>query len=192
VTGFATKTKIYRIEDQMLHVFGCLTYSQRDAFLNSLPDTHVLKLRVTEEQERIAKLRTLFETQGLRTDAGKVLRRFRSILSQRLPRRRRSYSHLNISTTASNSENVRTAGIFADEVLSNDLTANVIYFKRKEEHMHAEPYDHPKISGEFPEQKIPLGLLLGKDTSNPLTWKCEENMIRYFHIPSNVRESQRK
>lgn len=38
----------------------------------------------------------------------------------------------------------------------------------------------------FPNQKIPLSLLLkGDKKKNPLMWDCEDDMIRCFHIPAN-------
>lgn len=69
-----------------------------------------------------------------------------------------------------------------DTIELDDLNANIIYFKNKE------PYDHPNFigSGSFPNQKVPLELLLKDDKArNPLMWDCEEDMIRYFHVPAN-------
>jgi hypothetical protein len=52
--------------------------------------------------------------------------------------------------------------------------------------VHPGPYDHPALEDKFPNQKVPLSLLLeDSPKENPLMWKCEEDMIRYFHIPAN-------
>jgi len=69
----------------------------------------------------------------------------------------------------------------------NDTKANVIYFKKDQQDEHPGPYSEPRLGdGKFPDQKVPLSCLLSKDKKkNPLMWKCEDGMIRYFHIPAN-------
>lgn len=170
------------IEDGLLHFSGCMKFSERDAFLQTLPITSKLKLRIAEEQVRIAKLRNVLEAEGLRTDTGKLLRSFKATLSQRLPRRR-SYTHLNLPERDPAAH--ASLKSLEDEVMLDDLKANVMYFKKKSDQNHPEPYDHPDLGDKFPNQKVPLSLLLEDNSKNPLMWKCEENMIRYFHIPAN-------
>jgi len=72
-------------------------------------------------------------------------------------------------------------------LLLNDTKANAIYFKKNQQDEHPGPYSEPLLGdGKFPDQKVPLSLLLSKDKKkNPLMWKCEDGMIRYFHIPAN-------
>jgi hypothetical protein len=174
------------IEDGLLHFFGCLEFSQRDDFLHTLPATDKLRVRISGELARIAKLRQILEREGLRTETGKLLQSFKTTLSQRLPRRR-SYSHLEMQendTAAQTSESIPRSP--EDEVILGDLRANVIYFKRKQGGKHPGPYDHPALDDTFPHQRVPLSLLLEDNLKdNPLMWKCEKDMIRYFHIPAN-------
>lgn len=60
------------------------------------------------------------------------------------------------------------------------IEANVIYYKNKM------PYDHQRFEGTLPNQKIPLKNLLHDDErNNPFMWECENDMIRYFHVPVN-------
>ena len=173
-------------EDGLLHFFGCLRFSQRDDFLQSLPETDKLRLRISAELARIAHLRKIFEKEGLRTETGKLLQSFKTTLFQRLPRRR-SYSHLDMQENEPNSQSSKpNPKSLEDEVVLGDLRANVIYFKKKPGGKHPGPYDHPALDDTFPHQRVPLSLLLEDNPKeNPLMWKCEDDMIRYFHIPAN-------
>jgi hypothetical protein len=118
------------IEDGLLHFFGCLEFSAREAFLTALPETNRLRLRILEEQARIAKLRNVLEAEGLKTENGKLLRSFKATLSQRLPRQR-SYSHLKLPELVPGSQDSRSnAKSLEDEVVLDDLRANVIYFNK--------------------------------------------------------------
>ena len=49
------------------------------------------------------------------------------------------------------------------------------------------PYNDENCSDKFPNQKISIEELLLKpdEATNPLMRKCEENEIRYFHLPGN-------
>ena len=72
------------IDGDILHYFGCLKFSERAQFLDSLRDTDVvLRTRILEEENRIAKLRKLFEAEGVDTATGKLLKSFKSTLSER-------------------------------------------------------------------------------------------------------------
>jgi hypothetical protein len=169
------------IDDDILHYFGCLKFSERAQFLDSLRDTDVvLRTRILEEENRIAKLRKLFEGEGVDTATGKLLKSFKSTLSQR-SNGGRSHPH---SGPESNREDRSTLG---EDMLLNDTNANAIYFKRDQQGEHPGPYSDPRLgNGKFPDQKVPLSCLLSKDKKkNPLMWKCEDGMIRYFHIPAN-------
>jgi hypothetical protein len=179
------------IEDGLLHYFACLKFSERDDFLASLNETDKLRLRIEEELARTTKLRNILEAEGLKTETGKLLRSFKTTLSQRLGPRQRSQPPVerpeNVpASQASTSKPKKNLEDEVAEVVLGDLRANVIYFKKKSDERHPRPYDHPALSDTFPNQRVPLSLLLQDNPKeNPLMWKCEEDMIRYFHIPAN-------
>jgi hypothetical protein len=56
----------------------------------------------------------------------------------------------------------------------------------------SEPYTDPKYPQEWPDQKLPLEDLLHKKSEdlNPLArrWVDKNNMIQWFHLPSNNME----
>jgi hypothetical protein len=136
-----------------------------------------------EDEARIAKLRIIFEKEGFTTARGKLLKTFRQTLAHRLPGGR-SYSRLKVSEEAISKGSPSKSESFEDDVVLDYLKANVVYFKRRPGLDYPEPYNHPDLRGKFPNQKIPLNLL-EKNERNPLMWRCEENMIRYFHNPGN-------
>jgi hypothetical protein len=144
------------IEDGILHFFGCIKFSERDKFLADLPETDKLKVRILEEQARIARLRKVLENEGLKTETGTLLRSFKAFLSQRLPRRR-SYSHLEVPERALAAQDTTSEPkSLEDEVVLDDLRANVIYFKKKSDQPHPGPYDHPDLGDKFPNQVSPI------------------------------------
>lgn len=176
-------------DDAVLHYFGCLKFSEREAFLDELEDTNKLKLRIRAETSRIAKLRSILEAEGPTTASGKVLDGLKKTVSHYWPGERRDYSHL--QTTPPPQADPNHPGVPEEREKSwilSDLNANAIYFKKKQDLAHPEPYDHPDLRDNFPNQKIPLELLLGTDEKNPLMWPCEPGMIRYFHLPANNME----
>ena len=149
-----------------------------------------LKQRILEEKTRIKKLRKIFDGEGADTVAGKLLRSFRITLSARLPRNR-IVSQLDFPAPQNTQNPGSRPDDVEDDVVLNDLNANVVFFKKDARNsevpiMHPGPYDHPKLPDKFPNQKVPLSLLLKDDKErNPLMWKCEDDMIRYFHLPAN-------
>jgi hypothetical protein len=175
------------LEGQLLHIFGCLKFSEREEVLGRLSATDALHVRISSEKQRIAKLRAIFDQQGLTTDEGKLFNSFKATMAMRFPRTRTHSRPSPGGQNAPNTEMSPKTGIFADAVALEDLTADVIYFKRTEGNSYLEPYSHPAVQGVFPNQQVPLDLLLRKDKKNPLSWKCDEDCIRYFHIPYNVR-----
>lgn len=60
----------------------------------------------------------------------------------------------------------------------------MIFFKK------SEPFTDTHYPDQFPDQRIALqDLLYNKDiATNPLIQKCEDDEIRYFHLPSNNME----
>jgi len=176
------------IEDGLLHFSACLKFSEREGYLESLQGTERLELRqrIVDELARTARLRKIFEAEGLKTETGRLLKSFKATLHQQFQRRRARQkssesepsSHVPITKSKNLDDEVT-------EVVLEDLRANVIYFKKRAKDAHPHPYDHPELEGTFPNQRVPLGLLLRDNPKNPLMWKCEEDMIRYFHIPAN-------
>jgi hypothetical protein len=171
------------VEGGLIHYSGCLKFSEREEFLHSLHEDDRLKLHILKEQTRIARLRKIFEQEGLATTNGRLVRSFRQTLAQQFPGRR-SYSHLHTPEIRRAEYPTSNTNIIEDQVILSDLTANVVYFKGDQD-AYPRPYDHPALDNTFPNQKVPLSLLLSQSRENPLTWKCEENMVRYFHVPSN-------
>ena len=163
---------------------GRLPSAKREPPLDSKPEND--KLNILEEQARIARLRILFERQGNDTVAGQVLQKFKQARSLMLTGRG-DYSDLPLESTALKTTKV-SANLkeLEDDVIWGDLKANVIYFKKGPHEEHPKRYDEPKLAGKFPNPRVPLILLLKKNKEeNPLMWKCEDDMIRYFHIPAN-------
>jgi hypothetical protein len=155
------------IDGDILHYFDCLKFSERAQFLDSLRDTDVvLRTRILEEENRIAKLRKLFEAEGADTATGKLLKSFKSTLSQR-SNGRRSHPQSNVRAPGSNMGNREDLG---EDLLLNDTKANAIYFKKDQQDEHPSPYSEPVLGdGRFPDQKVPLNLLLSRDKKkNPL------------------------
>jgi hypothetical protein len=62
----------------------------------------------------------------------------------------------------------------------DEINAPMIFFK------NSRPYDIPGIENSFPNQKIPIKMLLAEEPdANPLMQPCEDNVVRYFHLPAN-------
>ena len=174
------------VEGGLLHYLGCLPYKDRKQFFDALQaDQEKLRNSILEEEARIQRLREIFE-EDQNTRDGKLLSTFKTALATRF---KAQGQHQHVPPPPKTPGLSKQPGKVTNPVSPiskigdlDDLNANVIYFKNHE------PYDHPdfKGSGPFPNQKIPLNLLLKKDQKkNPLMWKCEENMIRYFHVPAN-------
>lgn len=160
------------LDGGILHYFGCLKFGQRRGYFDSLPDGSPLKIGILKEQARISRLRDVFRMEGSATVNGLLYQDFKNCQSQRFPRRR-------IDTEQTTPISGPPIDVLGKNLLLEDLFANVVYYK------HARPYDHPAFENVFPNQKVPLKLLLEQSQENPLTWKCEDGMMRYFHIPAN-------
>lgn len=64
--------------------------------------------------------------------------------------------------------------------------AGAMYFrKRSDGTLMGVNSDNNRYQGTFPNQKIPMKDILDDPENNPLTQKCPENIVRYFHFPSN-------
>ena len=176
VLGIAHGTNF---DDGLFHYFGCLKFSEREDFLAALPNGDQLKTRILAEQTQILRLRQIFEGQGRRTGVGKLLRQFQQAIASRYTR---PIGDLGSGSRAQQLDYRR----LENEAISNDLKANVIYLKKGLTDSEFIPHENPRIVGAFPNQHVPLCLLLENNPNdNPLMWKCEETMIRYFHLPAN-------
>ncbi|KAH9209026.1 hypothetical protein DL95DRAFT_467167 [Leptodontidium sp. 2 PMI_412] len=176
-------------DDGLFHYFGCLKFSDREDFLAALPNGDQLKIRILAEQTQILRLRQIFEEQGRRTGVGKLFREFQQAIADRFPR---PIGHLGSGPVAQQLIHEQFDYVqphyspLENEAISNDLKANVICLKKGSTDSEFIPHEDPRILGEFPNQRVPLSLLLENNPNdNPLMWKCEETMIKYFHLPAN-------
>jgi hypothetical protein len=150
----------------------------RDEFYGSLP-RHA-QLRIDKELERIKNQRTRFNS----TKEMELVQRLEDSISIfRLHYHRNTMPSINPTMPSINptmsSIRPMTSEISRDS-LSQDVKCSVIFFK------DSQPYSHPDLDEYFPNQNVPLGVLLQHDLkTNPLTWECEPGMIRYFRIPVN-------
>lgn len=180
--------------DAVTHYFGCLKYAERDSFLDNLSGADdKVKKKIQKEEDRIERLRGIFEAERDSTASGKLLRQFKFMRNTRLPRKTTTGTPSN-PRVHQNTENSGILTQFSEDrekqFILKDTNANVIYFKKKEKEGHLAPYDHPQFSpSTFPDQKVPLSRLLEDNLKeNPLMWECEKDVIRYFHIPANNME----
>ncbi len=88
--------------------------------------------------------------------------------------------------------NIETEAEPEDETLKPEpekeygFKACAIYFKKTEDGWGPDTHAHKGFKdGKFPNQKISVHDLLQPSSDNPLSEKCEENQLRYFHFPSN-------
>jgi hypothetical protein len=181
-------------DNAVLHFFGCLRFEERQSFLDRLDDSDRAKQRIQEEHARIDNLRNIFEMEGHNTAAGSLLYRFKVTLGYKFPNHnnlpRARIDPVPSARSAEARRNLKRAEEREKDFVLDDLNANIIYFKKKEHGQHLEPHDHEKfLPSKFPDQKIKLSQLLKDDLdNNPLMWKCEKDMIRYFHLPANNME----
>jgi hypothetical protein len=177
-------------DNAVLHFFGCLKFDKRQEFLDGLDDSDRAKQRIIEEQTRILTLRSFFEMEGHNTAAGSLLYRFKMNLRHRFPEDRSKIDPVPDARSGEARQNLRRAEEREKDFILEDLNANLIYFKKKQDGLHMEPHDHQMfLPNKFPDQKIKLSELLRDDSeTNPLMWKCEKDMIRYFHLPANNME----
>lgn len=74
--------------------------------------------------------------------------------------------------------------VVENEKLDYGLKACIMHFQ-KGGGGHTHKHKHPKVIGEFPNQKVPINDLLTKSDDNPLRESCKDGMFRYFHLPTN-------
>jgi hypothetical protein len=157
-----------RISDVRLHYFGCLEGTERQRFFNKLPEHS--QHRICSEELRIAQARASLDLDP-ESAKGNVLREFKNSLVEwrRLTGRR-------------NLTSLESPGVVRppSRSVDFDIKAPIIFFK------DSRPYNVPGVDNEFPHQKIAIkDLLSDQEDRNPLMQPCEENMVRYFHLPAN-------
>jgi len=157
-----------RVLDVPLHYFGCLRVSARQHFYNRLPEKS--QRRIRREARRIRRLRKELECQP-ETTAGALLKRFKENLSD--------WRGVNGWASIEEDSTPRLPDYLENSV-DSEIKASMIFFK------NSRPYDIPGLDNTFPNQKIPVKNLLADDLdANPLMQPCDDNMIRYFHLPAN-------
>ena len=154
------------VRDVVLHYFGCLRESEREAYFNTLLPHK--QHRIEQERARIRDQRALFEAEDRTKD---LVRKFKNSLGHFFPRRR--------GTPESSTNSVKLSKDNAWE-----MNAYALFFR------NSERYSDPNCTDRFPNQKVPVkDLLYNEDkNTNPLMRDCEENEIRYFHLPGNNME----
>jgi hypothetical protein len=164
----STEAHNNRILDITRHYFGCLKVSARDQFFDTLPEKY--QRRIRREVRRIDQLRARLECQP-NTKAGAILNDFQESMD--------NWRGLHPWMPV---EPIRTprSTYNPDDSIDDEIKAPMIYFK------DSRPYDIPGVENTFPNQKIPINKLLADDAiANPLMQPCDDNMIRYFHLPAN-------
>jgi hypothetical protein len=164
----STKEHENRVLDISKHYFGCLGDIERQHFYNRLPEKS--QKRIRQKAHRIAQLRRKLECQP-ETNAGALLKTFKEAISY--------WRGVNGWPSVED----RTAPRFPNDLdnsADSEIKASMIFFK------DSRPYNIPGVENTFPNQKIPIKRLLADEPdANPLMKPCDDNMIRYFHLPAN-------
>ncbi|KAK0622068.1 hypothetical protein B0T17DRAFT_494506 [Bombardia bombarda] len=168
------------VSDVTTHFNGCLPVSRRTAFFNHLPTES--QQRILRNNERVAELRARFERIHFHSAPGLRLRNFKSAMS----RWHNATNRVAGLTPAGPKMHAAEAsmsgmGTYTTHQDVNDLIkAPVVYFK------DGHPLNVPGLPNNFPNQKITMSHLMSEDSArNPLLHPCEDNVVRYFHLPAN-------
>lgn len=153
-----------------LHYFGCLKYSERIDYFESLNE--IDKNLIRDRERRINNVKEFMkrdeDTIPPLNALANSLRIFRTFPKVVLP-----HSH-----NASGTKPVHRS--------SDGMSARMVLFR------NSEPFTDEKYPQEWPDQKLPLGDLLRNTAngSNPLArhWSDNDNAIQWFHLPSNNME----
>lgn len=157
-----------RVLDVSKHYFGCLRVSAREHFYNKLPEKS--QRRICREARRIVQLRTKLERQP-KTKSGALLKGFKESISD--------WRGVNGWVSIEENSTPRLPND-PESSANSEIEASMIFFK------NSRPYDIPGVENTFPNQKIPIKKLLADEPdANPLMKSCDDNMIRYFHLPAN-------
>jgi hypothetical protein len=167
-TCLSTDKHDKRVLDVTLHYFGCLKVSERQSFYDGLPEKS--RRRIRREEQRIDQVRSRLEFQP-GTKAGAILREFKESMNEwRSVNGRVSFDARQKLVPPYN----------LDDGVDAEIKAPIMFFK------DSRPYDIPGIENTFPNQKIAIKELLADERdTNPLMQPCDDNTIRYFHLPAN-------
>jgi hypothetical protein len=164
----STKEHENRVLDVSKHYFGCLGDTDRQHFYARLPEKS--QRRIRRKAHRIAQLRANLECQP-ETKVGAILKSFKEAISYW--RGVHGWASVEDKSTLQLPNNL-------DSSADGEIKASMIFFK------DSRPYNIPGVENTFPNQKIPIKRLLADEPdSNPLMKRCDDNMIRYFHLPAN-------
>jgi hypothetical protein len=175
------------VRDIFLHYSGCLKRVGRDHYFKGL-DEHEQN-RIKREKERIRKLRALFdheekETKGMAKTFKTSLENWRN--AKRRGRPAPAGTEARTNGELNGGANAESEFVKPDKDNGFDFYANMILFR------NSLPFTEEGNGSldKFPNQKVSIEkLLYEKDAAkNPLVRKCEDNEVRYFHIPGNNME----
>ncbi|KAG4437374.1 hypothetical protein IFR05_007138 [Cadophora sp. M221] len=185
------------VRDSFLHYFGRLRVNERRGFLATLPPHK--QDQIEAEEIWIRGLRANFEEDldtKLLVDQMKLsLADFQKAYTGQFHRTNMAVEQPETSTSnhgPATSSCHPTLGLgCTDSVLpvfikpckenAFLLSSNMAFFKE------SKPFTDIRYPDQFPDQRIPLQDILysRNPNTNPLTQKCEKDMIRYFHLPGN-------
>jgi hypothetical protein len=167
-TCLSTDKHDKRVLDVTLHYFGCLKVSERQRFYNGLPEKS--RRRIRREEQRIDQVRSRLEFRP-ETKTGAILKEFKESMNE--------WRSVN-GRVSSDARQKLIPPHDLDDGVNTEIKAPIIFFK------NSRPYDIPGVENTFPNQKIAIKELLADDEdTNPLMQPCDDNMIRYFHLPAN-------
>lgn len=185
-TCLSDKPHDHRVSDPTIHFNGCLKASRRRQFYENLPVES--QRRILRENDRIVDLRRRLETSQCDTTAAARLRSFKSAMTQWCLATNRPTAAYSPATVPGfdDSHSRRPSGLSSayymgqEDQVNSYIKAPVMFFK------DGQPMDVPGLPNHFPNQKVAVSDLLSPDeATNLLMQPCDDNVIRYFHLPAN-------
>ena len=169
----------HHVSDPTVHFQGCLRGSKRRQFYESLPVE--AQRRILRENERVTDLRRRLETAQCDTTAAAQLRGFKSAMAQWCLATNRPATAYAPGPGFESRRPSGLSGYFGDEdQVNSHIKAPVMYFR------DGQPIDVPSVPNHFPNQKVAMNQLLSHDEATNLVMQpCDDNVIRYFHLPAN-------
>ncbi|KAK3354036.1 hypothetical protein B0T25DRAFT_224469 [Lasiosphaeria hispida] len=181
-TCLSNKPHDGRVSDITIHFNGCLRVSKQKRFFDSLaPES---QQRILRDNDKTAELRHRLETAQCDSTAATRLRDFKQAMSQWCASTGRP--HVSYTPSSAFSDSRRPSGMAAggypgsEDLVNDHIKVPVVYFK------DGSPHQVAGLPNSFPNQKVTVSDLLSEDEKrNPLLQPCEENTVRYFHLPAN-------
>ncbi|KAM7211871.1 magnesium transport protein cora [Rhypophila decipiens] len=169
----------HRVSDPMVHFNGCLKGSRRQKFYETLPAE--TQRRILGENERITDLRRRLDSSQCDTTAAVRLRSFKSAMTQWcLATDRPTAAYSSGPGFGSRRPSGLSVYMGHEDQVNTHIKAPVMYFK------DGHPIDVPGLSNHYPNQKVMVSDLLSEDeAANLIMQPCDEDMVRYFHLPAN-------